>query len=183
MRTSGPSQLIGALLLVASIVSCSRDSSIDAQKRPSQIESTDETSSPGAVGGSPEGSFALFAGRWQGHEANLSIEPNGEGRLDWRTYRSCEGEDGPGPCDLYASSERPPYTPSPGNQQGPARTQFRLRDSSGARAMGSVTASNEPTMETGSRVAISRVRPGDVEIDAGPFESVRFCSDGVCAVD
>ena len=43
-------------------------------------------------------SFARFAGGWARHGFGLSIQPDGQARATWRTYRWC-GPGVPQPCD------------------------------------------------------------------------------------
>ncbi len=105
--------------------------------------------------------------------AEFWISGDGFVRLDWRTYRMCNGDDGPGPCDGGTGTE----TADPQNFFSRAIVDFRLHEVAGSVATGSVTKSNDPQLMVGSRLTLTLRDATHMFATTKVFASREFCSE------
>ena len=120
------------------------------------------------------GPFVAFSGQWSTHVATFWISGDGVAHLDWRTYRLCNGDDGPGPCDEVGASA----TLGPHNFVGRAIVDFRLNRATGnGIAIGEVTKSNDPQLEVGSQLTLTLRDVSHLLATTDAFTNRLFCSD------
>jgi hypothetical protein len=126
-----------------------------------------EPDAPPASAVSPSG-WGAWAGTYTGHGFTFTIDPQGAGRLSYRTYLNCDDA-----ADVSAQPGVPCEAPYASNA---GQVAFTLAQA-GGQTVARITASNDARVQGEAQLAL--IAPGQVRLSSGRTFVFTGCTDAV----